>query len=60
VGGFGLNMIGADRALILDPDWNPANDNQAVDRIYRIGQKKDCIVYRLVTSGGFEEIIYRR
>lgn len=37
VGGFGLNLIGADRAIILDPDWNPANDNQAVDRCYRIG-----------------------
>ena len=37
VGGFGLNLTGADRAIILDPDWNPANDNQAVDRIFRIG-----------------------
>ena len=37
VGGFGLNLIGADRAIILDPDWNPANDNQAIDRCYRIG-----------------------
>ena len=37
VGGYGLNLIGADRAIILDPDWNPANDNQAVDRCYRIG-----------------------
>jgi len=37
VGGFGLNLTGADRAIILDPDWNPANDNQAVDRCYRIG-----------------------
>lgn len=60
VGGFGLNLIGADRAIILDPDWNPANDNQAVDRCYRIGQKKDVIVYRLVTTGGLEELIYRR
>jgi DNA excision repair protein ERCC-6 len=37
VGGFGLNLTGADRAVILDPDWNPANDNQAVDRVFRIG-----------------------
>ena len=37
VGGFGLNLTGADRAIILDPDWNPANDNQAVDRVFRIG-----------------------
>lgn len=60
VGGFGLNLTGADRAVILDPDWNPANDNQAVDRCYRIGQKKDCIVYRLVSIGGIEEKMYRR
>lgn len=60
VGGFGLNLTGADRAVILDPDWNPANDNQAVDRVFRIGQKKDVIVYRLVTMGTIEEKIYRR
>ena len=60
VGGYGLNLTGANRAIIIDPDWNPANDNQAVDRCYRIGQKKDVIVYRLVTIGGLEEKIYRR
>jgi DNA excision repair protein ERCC-6 len=60
VGGFGLNLIGADRAVILDPDWNPANDNQAVDRVFRIGQKRDVIVYRLLTMGTIEEKIYRR
>lgn len=36
-GGFGLNLCGADRVVMLDPDWNPANDNQAIDRAYRIG-----------------------
>ncbi len=60
VGGFGLNLTGANRAIILDPDWNPANDNQAVDRVFRIGQKKDVIVYRLLTVGTIEEKIYRR
>ena len=60
VGGYGLNLTGANRAIIIDPDWNPANDNQAVDRCYRIGQKKDVIVYRLVSIGGLEEKIYRR
>jgi SNF2 family DNA or RNA helicase len=60
VGGFGLNLTGADRAIILDPDWNPANDNQAVDRCYRIGQKRNVIVYRLISIGGIEELIYRR
>jgi len=60
VGGFGLNLTGADRAVILDPDWNPANDNQAVDRVFRIGQKRDVIVYRILTIGTIEEKIYRR
>jgi len=60
VAGYGLNLIGADRVIIFDPDWNPANDNQAIDRIYWIGQKKDVIVYWLVTIGGIEELIYRR
>lgn len=45
VAGYGLNLVGADRVIIFDPDWNPANDNQAIDRIYRIGQKRDVIVY---------------
>mmetsp|Transcript_60808 Transcript_60808/g.83515 ORF Transcript_60808/g.83515 Transcript_60808/m.83515 type:complete len:135 (+) Transcript_60808:182-586(+) len=60
VGGLGLNLTGADRVIIMDPDWNPANDNQAVDRVFRIGQKRDVIVYRLVTMGTVEEKIYRR
>ena len=55
-----MNLTGADRAIIIDPDWNPANDNQAVDRVFRIGQKKDVIVYRFVTMGTIEEKIYRR
>jgi SNF2 family DNA or RNA helicase len=46
--------------VIFDPDWNPANDNQAVDRLYRIGQNKDVVVYRLITTNGIEERIYRR
>ena len=60
VAGCGLNLAGADRVLIFDPDWNPATDNQAVDRAYRIGQTRDVVVYRLITSGGIEEKIYRR
>ena len=58
--GVGLNLVGADRAIVLDPDWNPANDNQSIDRIHRIGQKRDVIVYRLISSNTLEEKIYRR
>uniref|UniRef100_A0A7S1IQI0 RanBP-type and C3HC4-type zinc finger-containing protein 1 n=1 Tax=Eutreptiella gymnastica TaxID=73025 RepID=A0A7S1IQI0_9EUGL len=60
VGGVGLTLTGADRVLILDPSWNPANDNQAVDRAFRIGQTRDVVVYRLITCGTVEEKMYRR
>ena len=40
---------------MLDLDWNPATDAQAMARIYRQGQKKECFVYRLLTSGTIEE-----
>ena len=38
VGGLGLTLTAADRVVIVDPSWNPATDNQSVDRAYRIGQ----------------------
>jgi DNA excision repair protein ERCC-6-like len=60
VGGLGLTITAADRVIIVDPAWNPAVDNQSVDRAYRIGQKKPVLVYRLITSGTVEEKIYRR
>lgn len=60
VSGVGLNLVGADRAIVLDPDWNPANDNQSIDRLHRIGQLRDVIVYRLISSNTLEEKIYRR
>ena len=41
-GGCGLNLIGANRLILFDPDWNPAADQQALARIWRDGQKKDC------------------
>lgn len=44
---------------IVDPSWN-ARDEQAVDRIYRIGQVKDVVIYRLITCGTIEEKIYRK
>lgn len=47
-GGCGLNLIGANRLVMFDPDWNPANDDQAMARVWRDGQKKTCFIYRLV------------
>lgn len=60
VGGVGLTLTGADRVIIYDPSWNPATDAQAVDRVYRIGQNKSVVVYRLITCSTVEEKIYRR
>jgi hypothetical protein len=75
VGGLGLNLVGADRVIICefvwqtmhpyyvnldDMSWNPATDNQAVDRAFRIGQKRNVVVYRLICSGTIEESIYEK
>ncbi|KAI6048333.1 DNA excision repair protein ERCC-6-like [Marmota monax] len=60
VGGVGLTLTAATRVIIFDPSWNPATDAQAVDRVYRIGQKENVVVYRLITCGTVEEKIYRR
>jgi DNA repair and recombination RAD54-like protein len=59
-GGCGLNLIGANRLVMYDPDWNPANDRQAMARIWRDGQKKVCYIYRLFTTGTIDEKIYQR
>lgn len=47
-GGCGLNLIGANRLVMYDPDWNPANDGQAMARVWRDGQQKQCYIYRSV------------
>uniref|UniRef100_A0A8C8RK69 DNA excision repair protein ERCC-6-like n=1 Tax=Pelusios castaneus TaxID=367368 RepID=A0A8C8RK69_9SAUR len=60
VGGVGINLTAASRVVIFDPSWNPATDAQAVDRSYRIGQKENVVIYRLITCGTVEEKIYRR
>ena len=59
-GGCGLNLIGANRLIMVDADWNPATDHQAMARIYREGQMKSCFIYRLFTAGTVEEVIYQR
>ncbi|MCJ8735006.1 hypothetical protein PDJAM_G00241900 [Pangasius djambal] len=59
-GGLGLNFVGANVVVLFDPTWNPANDLQAIDRAYRIGQCKDVKVFRLISLGTVEEIIYLR
>ncbi|KAF9977341.1 DNA-dependent ATPase protein rad54 [Mortierella antarctica] len=59
-GGCGLNLIGANRLVLFDPDWNPASDQQALARVWRDGQKKDCFVYRFIATGSIEEKIFQR
>ena len=57
-GGTGLNLTGADMVIHYDPWWNPAVEDQATDRAYRIGQKKSVQVYKLITKNTIEEKIY--
>ena len=54
-GGFGLNLTEADYVFLMDPWWNPASENQAIDRAHRIGQTKNVMVYRYVAEGTIEE-----
>lgn len=58
-GGVGLNLTGADTVIHYDPWWNPAVEDQATDRAYRIGQKKRVHVMKLVTKGTIEEKIVK-
>ncbi|RZC35270.1 DNA excision repair protein ERCC-6-like [Asbolus verrucosus] len=60
VGGLGVNLTGADRVIIYDPDWNPATDTQARERAWRIGQDKEVTIYRLISAGTIEEKMYQR
>lgn len=54
-GGTGLNLTSADTVIIYDPWWNPAVEEQAQDRVYRIGQTKNVTVYKLIVSDTIEE-----
>lgn len=60
VGGLGINLTGANRIIIYDPDWNPSTDVQARERAWRLGQKREVMIYRLMTAGTIEEKIYHR
>lgn len=54
-GGTGLNLSEASYVFLLDPWWNPAVENQAIDRCHRMGQKQAVTVYRFITRGSIEE-----
>ena len=56
-GGTGITLHAADYVFLMDPWWNPAVEDQAIDRVHRIGQDKTVFVYRLVTQGTIEERI---
>ena len=56
-GGTGLNLTAADYVIHMDPWWNPAVEDQASDRAYRIGQERPVAIYRLITKGTIEEKI---
>lgn len=58
-GGVGLNLTQADYVFIIDPWWNPAAENQAINRAHRIGQDKHVFVYRFITENSIEEKIQK-
>ncbi|EGG05888.1 uncharacterized protein MELLADRAFT_36442, partial [Melampsora larici-populina 98AG31] len=58
-GGLGINLTAADTVIFYDCDWNPSNDQQAMDRAHRLGQKRQVTVYRLITSGTIDERILK-
>jgi non-specific serine/threonine protein kinase len=56
-GGMGLNLTAADYVYLVDPWWNPAVENQAIDRTHRIGQSKNVFAYRMICKNTVEEKI---
>jgi DNA helicase INO80 len=58
-GGLGINLTAADTVVFFDSDWNPSNDQQAMDRAHRLGQTKQVTVYRLITKGTIDERIIK-
>jgi len=59
-GGVGLNLIGASRLVMFDPDWNPATDAQAMGRVWRDGQTRPVFIYRLLSIGTIDEVVVDR
>jgi len=59
-GGCGLNLVGANHLILFDPDWNPANDAQAMARVWRPGQLKKVYLYRTLSTGTIEEKVFQR
>jgi len=59
-GGCGLNLVGANHLILFDPDWNPANDAQAMARVWRPGQQKKVYLYRTLSTGTIEEKVFQR
>lgn len=59
-GSLGVNLVSANRVVIFDPSWNPAQDLQAQDRSFRYGQKRHVTVFRLLAAGSLEELVYTR
>lgn len=59
-GGVGISLTAANRVILFDPDWNPMTDVQSRERAWRLGQKREVTVYRLITKGTIEEKIYKR
>ena len=59
-GGVGLNLVGGSRLVLLDSDWNPAVDLQAMGRVWRQGQRRPVVVYRLLSTGTLEEKMFQR
>ncbi len=57
-GGVGISLVGASRMILMEPDWNPANDEQAMGRLWRQGQKRAVTIYRLGYRQSMEEFIF--